>query len=84
MLISEHEVESVAPIDAISKLRYGGFYKPRDCVSRERTAIIIPYRDRADHLDILLNYLHKFLQNQQIQYGIFVVEMVCCYSNKVA
>ena len=82
MTISENEKESITPqIDAISRLRYGGFYKPHDCVSKEKTAIIIPYRDRVDHLEKTLNYLHKFLQNQQIQYGIFVVEMVC-FSSK--
>lgn len=52
----------------------GGFYMP-DCVPRERVAVIIPYRDRLKHLQILLYHLHNFLQKQQLQYAIFVVEM---------
>lgn len=54
----------------------GGRHKPTECMSRNRVAIIIPFRDREIHLKIFLNNLHEFLQRQQLDYGIFVVEMV--------
>lgn len=54
----------------------GGHYRPPDCEARHRTAIIIPHRDREQHLRILLYYLHPFLQRQQIQYGIYVIHQV--------
>ena len=60
-----------------SMLKRGGRYKPTDCVARNRVAVIIPYRDREIHLKIFLNNMHPFLQRQQLDYGIFVVEMVC-------
>lgn len=51
----------------------GGRYRPSACESRTRTAIIIPYRNREVHLHYLLYYLHPFLQRQQLQYGIYIV-----------
>ncbi|KAM6434768.1 beta-1,4-galactosyltransferase 3 [Liasis olivaceus] len=51
----------------------GGRYRPFNCESRSRTAIIIPHRNRETHLRHLLYYLHPFLQRQQLQYGIYIV-----------
>ncbi|KAK3595593.1 hypothetical protein CHS0354_009549 [Potamilus streckersoni] len=67
--------ESVTNDDSLRRVVYGGRYSPDDCVARERTAIIIPYRDREDHLDILTRHLHNILQRQQLEYRIFVIEM---------
>ena len=61
-----------------SEVHPGGYWKPQDCYARDRIAIIIPFRDRQSHLNILLKYLHPFLQRQQIEYRIFVVEQVIC------
>ncbi|XP_070502206.1 beta-1,4-N-acetylgalactosaminyltransferase bre-4 isoform X2 [Chironomus tepperi] len=57
-----------------SKVEAGGRYKPSECKARDRVAIIIPYRDRKQHLPILLKNLHPFLMKQQIDYGIFIIE----------
>lgn len=56
------------------RLLPGGWFKPSGCVSKDRVAIIVPYRDRAAQLPILLKNLHPLLMKQQIEYGIFVVE----------
>ncbi|XP_050391425.1 beta-1,4-N-acetylgalactosaminyltransferase bre-4 [Patella vulgata] len=56
-------------------LQPGGRYKPKDCVARHKVAIIIPYRDRITHLQILLQNLHPILERQLIDYGIYVVDM---------
>ncbi|XP_057705002.1 beta-1,4-galactosyltransferase 3-like isoform X2 [Corythoichthys intestinalis] len=52
----------------------GGLYSPPDCQAKHSSAIVIPYRDRASHLRTFLDHLHLFLQRQQIQYKIYVVE----------
>jgi hypothetical protein len=52
----------------------GGRFKPKECKARFRVAVIVPFRDRAKHLPILLKNLHPFLMKQQIDYGIFIVE----------
>lgn len=56
------------------KITLGGRYKPSDCRARDRVAIVIPFRDRKQHLPVLLKNLHPFLMRQQIDYGIFLVE----------
>ena len=39
-----------------------------------RVAILIPFRNRWNHLKILLQHLHPILQRQQINYQIFIIE----------
>lgn len=51
-----------------------GRFKPVNCLPRHRLAIIIPYKNRLDQLKYFLNHMHPFLQNQQLEYQIFVVE----------
>ncbi|XP_023323120.1 beta-1,4-N-acetylgalactosaminyltransferase bre-4, partial [Eurytemora carolleeae] len=63
------EMESMFP-----DLELGGSFKPADCKPRHRVAIIVPYRDREDHLRAFLYNIHRFLQKQQNEYGIYIVE----------
>lgn len=63
------ELETMFP-----RLEAGGRYSPSDCRARHRVAIIVPYRDREEHLKAFLFNIHRFLQRQQSEYGIFVVE----------
>ena len=55
-------------------LKMGGSYQPKNCRSRNKVAIVVPYRDRKDQLIIFLRYMHPFLQRQQLEYVIFIVE----------
>lgn len=68
--------ESIASVGEKFKDRLlpGGWHKPHECKPRDRVAIIVPYRNRANQLPILLKNLHSLLMKQQIEYGIFVVE----------
>lgn len=70
---------SYEPLETVEKrlgpkLLSGGRYHPKKCNSKHRVAIIVPYRDRDQHLPIFLKNLHPFLMKQQIDYGIFIVE----------
>ena len=60
-------------------LHAGGSWYPTDCRPQQRVAIIIPYRNRKQHLFVLINRLHYMLRRQQLSYRIFVVEQVCPY-----
>ena len=40
----------------------------------DKLAIIVPYRDRQDHLDIFVPHIHEFLKNKEIDYTIFIAE----------
>ncbi|GIX71605.1 beta-1,4-N-acetylgalactosaminyltransferase bre-4 [Caerostris extrusa] len=55
-------------------LKPGGRFQPPNCIARNKVALIIPYRDREEHLRIFLHNLHPILQRQQLDYGIYVIE----------
>lgn len=58
----------------------GGCYHTKECQTRTKVALIIPYRDREPHLKAFLHNIHFMLQRQQIDYCIYVVEEVSsCY-----
>ncbi|KAK8765250.1 hypothetical protein V5799_032145 [Amblyomma americanum] len=52
----------------------GGRWTPGHCVARHRVAVIVPYRDRPDHLLIFLHHMHQFLRKQELDYGIYIIE----------
>nr|XP_033960788.1 LOW QUALITY PROTEIN: beta-1,4-galactosyltransferase 1-like [Pseudochaenichthys georgianus] len=77
LLVGPLQVEFSSPVKLIKKqnptLQPGGRFRPRDCVAQQKVAIIIPFRNREEHLKYWLNYLHPILQRQQLDYGVYVV-----------
>ncbi|XP_053426717.1 beta-1,4-galactosyltransferase 1 isoform X2 [Nycticebus coucang] len=65
------DLELVAKMNP--KVKVGGRYTPKECVSPHKVAIIIPFRNRQEHLKYWLYYLHPILQRQQLDYGIYVI-----------
>ncbi|XP_063106354.1 beta-1,4-galactosyltransferase 1-like [Cavia porcellus] len=61
------------------EIRMGGRYTPKECISPHKVAIIIPFRNRQEHLKYLLYYLHPLLQRQQLDYGIYVINQAGDY-----
>lgn len=59
---------------AESGVAFGGIYRTKECQSRHKVAVVVPIRNRAEHLTIFLRYMHPFLQRQQLDYAIIVVE----------
>ncbi|UYV79375.1 hypothetical protein LAZ67_17002359, partial [Cordylochernes scorpioides] len=45
-----------------------------DCKSSQRVAILVPYRNRSQQLQVFLSHLHPMLQKQRLRYGIFLIE----------
>lgn len=62
--------------NSFSGLPAVGVWSPVECLPKERLALILPYRNRDEHLRIFLNHMHPFLRHQQLMYTIFVVEQV--------
>nr|DBA28619.1 TPA: hypothetical protein GDO54_008947 [Pyxicephalus adspersus] len=54
-------------------VKEGGRYKPNNCKSLHKVALIIPFRKRDEHLKYWLHYLHPILQRQQLDYGVYVI-----------
>ncbi|XP_072307441.1 beta-1,4-galactosyltransferase 1-like [Eucyclogobius newberryi] len=72
------EFNFMVNLDDLSKeykdtLQDGGRYKPPDCKSKHKVAVIISFRNRYEHLKYWLHYLHPILMRQQLDYGVFVI-----------
>ncbi|KAL8574227.1 hypothetical protein ACOMHN_038819 [Nucella lapillus] len=61
--------------ERFSMVGRGGRWSPPECRPKQKLALIIPFRDRRVHLKIFLRHMHPFLQKQQLDYTIFVVEL---------
>ncbi|XP_041452641.1 beta-1,4-galactosyltransferase 6-like [Lytechinus variegatus] len=70
--------EILQPEEKPMKNRYwflpGGHWIPINCSPKWKVAVLIPFRDRFDHLTILLRYLIPMMQKQLLQFSIFVIE----------
>ncbi|XP_008589332.1 PREDICTED: beta-1,4-galactosyltransferase 1, partial [Galeopterus variegatus] len=79
LLVGPITIEFNIPVDLelVAKqnpqVKVGGRYTPKDCVSPHKVAIIIPFRNRQEHLRYWLYYLHPILQRQQLDYGVYVI-----------
>ena len=40
----------------------------------DKLAIIVPYRDREEHLNTFVPHMHEFLKDKGIEYDIFIAE----------
>ena len=60
----------------LENLSPGGHFAPNDCspAPENKLAIIIPHRDREMHLKQLLYVLHPVLQQQKIDYTVFIMQ----------
>jgi len=59
---------------ALKSVGTGGAWQPQQCHPKYQVVVIVPYRDRPDHLRRFLQLMHPFLQSQQLDYKIVVVE----------
>ncbi|XP_021547051.1 beta-1,4-galactosyltransferase 1 isoform X1 [Neomonachus schauinslandi] len=79
LLVGPMVIEFNMPVDLklVEKqnpeVKVGGRYAPKNCISPHKVAIIIPFRNRQEHLKYWLYYLHPILQRQQLDYGIYVI-----------
>lgn len=71
-----YEMKEIEEHLSNSTIQFGGHWSPSHCTARFRVAIIIPYRNREMQLRIFLNVMHPFLQKQQLDYQIFLIEPV--------
>ena len=72
-----NENVDLAEVETANKdVKQGGEWSPHNCTPWQRTAIIVPFRDRWHHFKILLKRLHPMLSKQKIHYQIFLIEQV--------
>ncbi|XP_038070430.1 beta-1,4-galactosyltransferase 6-like [Patiria miniata] len=51
----------------------GGHWRPASCIPRWKVAIVVPFRNRTVQLSIFLRYMIPFLQKQQLEFAIYIV-----------
>ncbi|XP_043917267.1 beta-1,4-galactosyltransferase 1 [Protopterus annectens] len=59
--------------DQNPNVNFGGRFTPNDCIALQKVAVIIPFRNRDEHLKYYLYYMHPIFQRQQLDYGIYVI-----------
>ncbi|XP_062925170.1 beta-1,4-galactosyltransferase 1 [Mobula hypostoma] len=64
-------LEEVRQINSLVGI--GGRFTPSDCIAVQKVAVVIPFRNRDEHLKYWLYYLHPILQRQQLDYGVYVI-----------
>jgi len=60
----------------MTSLQLGGSWAPKNCKARHRVALVVPYRNRLENLKYWLYNMHLFLQRQEIEYTVFIVEQM--------
>nr|XP_019936126.1 PREDICTED: beta-1,4-galactosyltransferase 6-like [Paralichthys olivaceus] len=55
-------------------IEFGGHWTPKDCRPPWKVAILIPFRNRHEHLPILFQHLIPMLQRQRLQFAFYVIE----------
>ena len=55
-------------------VQVGGKWAPKHCTTRKEIAIIIPFRDRFEHLSVFLRQIHSVLKRQEYSYRVLVIE----------
>ena len=69
-----YEIDEIEEKLKDESIEFGGKYSPKTCKSEQKIAIIIPYRDRLSNLKLFLSNMHPFLINQNLTYGIYLIE----------
>ncbi len=67
---TEQELLSIQPP---VNIQVGGQRFP-NCIPKFKIAIIVPYRNRLNSLKCFLSFFHNFFIEQNIHYGIYLVE----------
>ena len=68
--------EKIQQLLAAQDIEFGGKWKPKHCKPRHHVAILIPYRDRQEHLQKFLLNMHPILARQELSYGIYLIEPI--------
>ncbi|MBN3271183.1 B4GT1 galactosyltransferase, partial [Polyodon spathula] len=80
LLVGPLRIEFSQPVDLEESknpaLQEGGRFTPQNCKALQKVAVIIPFRNREEHLKYWLYYLHPILQRQQLDYGVYVIHQV--------
>lgn len=73
-LYEKHRTQNELEWQSLKDVSIGGYWTPSHCRSKYRINIIVPFRQREEQLKAFSSYIHPFLQLQEIEYRLVVVE----------
>ena len=76
VLITNNTENDIEKLFSEDNIEHGGKWKPKNCTPRHSIAILIPFRDREEHLLHFLLNMHPIFMRQEISYGIYLIEPV--------
>jgi beta-1,4-galactosyltransferase 1/beta-1,4-galactosyltransferase 2 len=68
--------EQISPALAPQGIEIGGKWKPKNCEPRHHVAVLVPFRDRREHLNDFLLNMHPVFARQELAYGIYLIEPI--------
>jgi len=75
ILFDEYSIEQLEKKFENESIEQGGHWKPRS-ITKNKIAIIIPYRDRLKNLQLFLLNMPLFLQRQNCEFVIYLIEPI--------
>ncbi len=68
--------EQISQALAPQGIEIGGKWKPKNCEPRHHVAVLVPFRDRREHLNDFLLNMHPVFARQELAYGIYLIEPI--------
>lgn len=72
--MSEVSMDEINKKFSSHHIEMGGSWRPRDCLPKYKVAVMIPFRNRFQHLPILLRHIYPMLMSQRLHFTIFLIE----------
>ncbi|KAH9491792.1 Beta-1,4-galactosyltransferase 5 [Bulinus truncatus] len=61
-------------LETFPDIRIAGHLRPSNCTPLQKVALVVPYRNRWEHLQVLLHNLIPFLARQMADIRLFIIE----------
>ncbi len=55
-------------------IQFGGSWTPSNCTTRNYIAVLVPYRNRLEHLKAFLLNMHPLFAKHKIAYKVYLIE----------
>ncbi|KAH9491791.1 Beta-1,4-galactosyltransferase 2 [Bulinus truncatus] len=68
------QVTKTELLEMFPDIRIGGHLRPSNCTPLQKVALVVPYRNRWEHLQVLLHNLIPFLTRQMADIRLFIIE----------
>ncbi|XP_052283583.1 beta-1,4-galactosyltransferase 1-like [Dreissena polymorpha] len=72
--VTVSQISTAKPPSTTSNNTNSSYQEKSPCLSKEGVAIVVPYRNREEHLRVFIEEIVPFIQRQNISFHIFIIE----------